>query len=608
MSGILGIIGKGSPGEGGGLLSEMIRCMLHEPTYNHCTYINDDDGIYAGWVGHPRSFSDCMPLWNANRDICLLFSGEEFTDQSEIDRLVTARHNCSVDNAAYLMHWYEEHGEKFIERLNGRFSGLLVDLRFRRAILFNDRYGLGRIYYHEGKDRFYFSSEAKSLLRILPHLRRLDSVSLAEMFSCGCALQQRTLFCGVSLLPGGAAWVFHQGRSISKESYFSPEVWENQGILDEAEYGGRLEETFRRVLPRYFRGDQKVGISLTGGVDSRMIMAWTRPFHETTPCYTFGGMYHESNDVKIARQVAAICGQPHEVIPVGQDFLRQFPSLAERTVYLTDGAMDVVGAPDLYVNRRAREIAPIRMTGNYGGEVLRNIVAFKPMPLSEGLFESGFRESVRNAAKTYWQELNIRTPSFIAFKQVPWHHYSRLSLELSQLTVRSPYLDNELVELAFRAPASLAMSNTASLRVIQDGNAQLGRLGTDRNLTLRVEDVRGRIKHLIQEFTFRAEYAFDYGMPHWLAKLDNAVSPLHLERVFLGRHKFYHFRIWYRDTLSDYVKAMLLDPLTLSRPYLHRETLQAMVKAHTRGTANHTLEIHRVLTAELIHRQLIEMN
>ena len=46
------------------------------------------------------------------------------------------------------IHAYENKGLKFIEDLNGWFSGLLVDLREEKVVLFNDRYGLSRVYYH----------------------------------------------------------------------------------------------------------------------------------------------------------------------------------------------------------------------------------------------------------------------------------------------------------------------------------------------------------------------------------------------------------------------------------------------------------------------------
>jgi asparagine synthase (glutamine-hydrolysing) len=107
-------------------------------------------------------------------------------------------------------------------------------------------------------------------------------------------------------------------------------------------------------------------------------------------------------------------------------------------------------------------------------------------------------------------------------------------------------------------------------------------------------------------FTFKAEYAFDHGMPQWLARIDHALSPLRLERLFLGRHKFAHFRIWYRDALSQYVRDMLLDERTLCRPYIERKRLQAVVRSHLKGDRNYTTAIHKVLTLELLHRLFLD--
>ena len=407
-------------------------------------------------------------------------------------------------------------------------------------------------------------------------------------------------------MPGGSAWSFSPGQETKKGTYFIRKQWEDLSPLSEVEYYRTLRETFERVLPRYYHGQRRVAVSLTGGVDSRMVMAWSPRPSGALPCYTFGGMFRDCNDVTIARQVAKLCEQPHQVLHVGREFLEQFSSLAKETVYLTDGAMDVSGSPDLFVNRIARGIAPVRMTGNYGGEILRSIVAFKPMSLSEEMFSAQFKSLVRKAVQTYTSELDSSKLSFVAFKQVPWHHYSRLSLELSQLTVRSPYLDNDLVELAFRIPASLATSNDISLRLIADGNLAMSQIGTDRNVLYHARGIGGQSKHWLEEVTFRAEYAFDYGMPHWLAKVDCLLRPFHLEQLFLGRHKFCHFRYWYRHELASYVKEILLDPSVRTRPYFDRNGLERIVSSHTRGLRNYTLEIHRALSLELIHRHLLE--
>ena len=589
-------------------VAQMTDSMLHEPTYNHGKYSNKYLGAYLGWVSHSGSFSDCMPIWNETRDVCLIFSGEDFTDSNEINELKNQGHQFHSDDASYLVHLYEERGLKFISQLNGWFSGVLVDLRQEKIILFNDRYGLGRVYYREERDGFYFASEAKSLLKVLPDLRRLDSKSFAETFSFGCVLQNRTLFAGISLLPGGSLWVFQKNAPISKETYFDPHSLEKQSILPGAEYYEKLKDTFARILNRYFQGRQKVGMSLTGGLDGRLIMAWLRCRLEDLPCYTFGGSYRDCTDVRIARQIAGLCSRSHRTITVGSAFIREFPDLARRAVYISDGTMDVTGAVELYVNRIASAIAPIRMTGNYGSEILRGNVAFRPGRLDERLIQPEFADLVRDAAMTYGREAEGHRQSFIAFKQVPWHHYARLSVEQSQLTLRTPYLDNDLVSLTYQASPESLLSEVPSLRLIAEGNDGLGKIATDRGVLYRPTPLIGKIQHALQELTFKAEYSFDYGMPQWLASIDGVLASLHLEKLFLGRHKFSHFRIWYRDNLSEYLKEILLDFRTLQRPYFNGIFLEEMVSSHTRGDRNYTLEIHRALTSELIQRQLVEQS
>ncbi len=608
MPGIVGIIGGGNPEEKVVQLHQMVKCMMHEPFYTSGTYENEQVGLWIGWVAHSGSFSDCMPAWNERKDICLVYSGEDFTDQTEIEHLRIRGHKFDSENASYLVHLYEEMGLKFMERLNGWFSGVLMDLREPSIVLFNDRFGLGRIYHHENSRGFYFSSEAKSLLKILPELRQLDLNSLAETFSYGCVLQNRTLFPKIALLPGGSMWVFTPDRNIRKESYFNHELWEKQQSLNGVDYYEKLKETFARVLPRYFRGKRRVAMSLTGGLDGRMIMAWANPPQGALPCFTFGGTYRDCTDVRIARKVARLCRQSHETIVVGPQFFTEFPNLAGRAVFISDGMMDVTGSVELYVNRIAKQIAPVRLTGNYGSEILRGSVAFRPSSLHTKLLEPEFVHLVQNASKTYNNECRGHKVSFIAFKQVPWHHYSRLSVELSQLTVRSPYLDNDLVAVAFQAPAHLVANKEISLHLITDGNPTLGKIGTDRGLLYRPFPVVTGLNHLYQEFTFKAEYAYDYGMPQWLARIDHVLAPLHLERLFLGRHKFYHFRGWYRDRLSQYLKDILLDTRTLNRAYLNGRQVEEIVNSHITGRQNYTSAIHRLLTAELIQRRLIEQH
>jgi asparagine synthase (glutamine-hydrolysing) len=606
MPAITGIISNRLSPENRIELDSMIKSLLHEDFYRSGSLVNEEAGVAIGWVSYPGSFSDCMPVWNEDKNVLLVFTGEDYQDRVGIKRLRAEGHEFNAQNASYLVHLYEELGLKFLERINGWFSGLIVDLRKKQTVLFNDRYGIGRICYHENEGGFYFSSEAKSLLKVLPSLRSLDMRSLGELFSCGSVLQNRTLFSGVSLLPGGSVWSFSKLQPARKDKYFEPRSWEEQPTLTEAVYYDQLKETWRRVLPTYFPEDERAGLSLTGGVDSRMILAWAPRPPGALPCYTFSGRYRDCNDVKLGRRLAELTHQPYQTIPIDGDFMSQFPSLVEKVAYIGDGNLDASGSIDLFVQREARKIAPVRVTGTNGGELLRRLVMFKPTGLPDGMLNPDMGRFIREAVSTYSEELKCHRLSFTAFKQTPWYLNSKFVVERSQITMRLPFCDNELVRLSYQAPPSLAEANEPALRLIAEGNSALGRIGTDRALHMQSLPGLGKARHLFQEFTFKAEYAYDMGMPQWLARADHALAALHLENLFLGRHKFHHFRVYYRDELASYLQEVLLDPRTLGRPFVNRSQVEAMVRGHIGGFRNHTTEIHRLLSMELMHRQLIE--
>jgi len=605
MPGIFGLITKKPREWAEPQLLRMLKVLRHESFYTAGTWSNQSSGVYAGWTARENSFSDGMPVENELGDIALVFSGEEYPELATARHLKERGHEFRMDGPSYLVHLYEE-DSSFPKGLNGRFQGLVSEKTSGKTTLFNDRYGMHRLYYHESKDAFYFAVEAKAILEVCPELRRPDARGLGEFVACGCVLENRTLFQGIHVLPPASTWTFRAGSVESKKTYFEPQEWENQEPLDPESYHQNLRTVFSQNLPRYLNGRERIGVSLTGGLDTRTVMAWQRFPSGSLPCYTYGEAGRDCRDVVVARQVARECQQSHQVISIGNEFLARFPYYAERSMYLTDACVDVTRAPDLYLSERAREIAPVRMTGLYGDEVLRpQARAFKPVDPVPGPFNPDFLSYVGAARQTYGEIIQCNPTYFSAFRQAPWHHYGILSLEQTQLAVRTPFLDNDFVRTAFRAPQSATANNDLRVRLIGDGSTALQRIPTDRGFAGNSGPHAWALRNFL-EFTFKAEYAYDYGMPQWLAGLDHFFSPLKLERLFLGRHKLYHYRVWYRDILASYVQEMLLDSRTLARPYLERKGVEAIVRGHLKGDRNYTTEIHRLLSLELLHRLFLD--
>lgn len=605
MPGIIGCITRHPRATAEQEIRQMVAPLRHKSSYVSGMWVDESLGVYVGWVERSGSFSSRMPLRNEQGDLVLAFSGEEFPEPGTSQRLKSHGHDFDSTGPSYLVHLYEEDAS-FPAGLNGRFHGLMADRKRGTAMLFNDRYGMHRLYYHESQDAFYFAAEAKAILAVRPELRELDLRGVGEFVACGAVLENRTLFRDVHVLPPGSAWIFRQGSIEQKTTYFQPKDWEEQDELDPESYYRKLREIFTRNLPRYFDGDQRIAMSLTGGLDTRMILACRKPDPGSLPCYTFGSMFRENQDVRVARRVAEVCQQSHQVITSGPEFLSQFSHYAERAVYLTDGCVDVSRAPDLYLNEKARQIAPVRMAGTYGGEVMRGVRAFKAEEPVLGLFSAELLSSVHQAAQTYAEAFRGHPVSAAAFKLAPWYLYGVLALEQTQLTMRSPFLDNDFVRTVFQSPASALASNEISLRLIGDGNRTLLGVPTDRGVAGTQGRISAMVSRCVLEFLFKAEYAYDMGMPQWLARVDHALSPLRLEHFFLGRHKTFHFRVWYRDALARYIQTMLLDPRSLSRSYVERKGLERMVKGHLNGTRNYTAELHKALTLELLHRLFID--
>jgi asparagine synthase (glutamine-hydrolysing) len=604
MPGLVGIISTAPPAECQRLVGRMLRSMQHENTYSSGTHSVADLGVFSGWTALTGSFSDPQPLVNERADLTLLVAGECFADSDIIARLRARGHRLDATRAGWLIHLYEEKGDDFFSELNGLFSGLLIDQRQRAVYLFNDRYGIERLYYHEGSEGFFFASEAKALLCVLPALRRFDENGLAQFLYCGATFDSQTLYRGIKLLPPASVWRFGRSAEPTKRRYFLPTSWESQTHLALEPFSDELQATLARVLPRYFGSQGPIGVSLTGGLDTRMIMACRPPMRAGVACYTWAGLTGHTLDAQLAARVAAACELPHHVIRIGLDFFSDFSKLADRTVFITDGCHGVCGAHEIYLNKLARRIAPVRLTGNFGSEILRGVTTFTPIGLAHSLLEPDSFRQISEVASAFTAASFSHPVSFAVFREIPEHLVGVVRAAQSQITTRTPYLDNEVVALAYRAGNKLSHSAEPALRVVRQGaGSELGWIPSDGGLIPTLPKPVS-LRRLWARASFKLDYWYGEGMPDWLSRADEIMTRHGLRLWTPGLHKYLHYRQWFRGELAPYLRERLADPAT-SRSTLYRPaSLEALAESHIRGRKNHLNEINAVLTLETIDRLL----
>jgi asparagine synthase (glutamine-hydrolysing) len=582
----------------------MSAAMHYEPFYSLDTISSAELGLFAGRVGFPATEPD-ENVGGAHCRISVLTAGEPRAPlgQNAVDICIAG----AGSGASAVGRAYAHDGDKALSLFDGSFSGLIVDLLRGRALLFNDRYGMERLFIHSDGQRTFFASEAKAILAVAPRTREFDSKGLAEFLACGCTLGSQSLFRNIAVLAGGTTIVFAAGEPAVHRAYFDRSVLENVEPVSEAEFIEGLKDRLWSSVEAAVRNPPSVGISLTGGLDSRMIMACLDAPAGTVPCYTFGSMYRDTYDVSVGREVARWCGQPHKVLQLGPGFLVDARRTLEQSSYISDGYIGFSGAAELYLNRRAREIAPVRMTGNWGGELLRGVRAFKYHVPKGGFLTPVLAHALEESAAVFSGAAAVHPLSYTLFHHMPALGYGRYAVERSQVTMRTPFLGTELVEWLYRAPTSARRASDAASAHVIRRRPELLAIPTDFGLLGTDSGAVRSLRRWARKGLFKAEYLASHGAPDWFAALSASFTGGLIERPFLGLHKFQHFRSWFREELAGVLRETLVNGRQGELDaWFDMRRVRVMVEAHIRGRANYTDEIDKLVTVANTGRLLLQ--
>lgn len=562
--------------------------MRHETNYADGIVFSNECQACIGWAAHQNSFASNVSGSLAD-GIHVAVSGE-FALPPELNA------------SQFIRERYLDQRECFVSSFNGLFSGVLLDSRNESALLFLDRYGSERLYYRLEGELLFFASEAKALLAVLPETCSYDLDAVADFLAFGSVGGTKTLFKGISRLPGASLWAFRGGNINKRGRYFDPTEWESLPHLPAAEFECRFVETAKEVIPRYLDSATTVGVSITGGLDTRMIMACVPEGAANLICYTYGAESGETLDVRIGREISKLLGYSHEVLRINGTFLAEFHEYLDRTVFLSDGSATAVNAHELFFSELARELSPIRLTGNYGSEVFRRMSTLKPETYKKGFLDPDFALRVSEA-----RQARVAEPSLTGtvFDEIPSHLFGPLATARSQLVFRTPFLDNELVELAYRAPASSLSSSAASLRLIAEGQDRLGQIPTDLGISCERWSPLAIARTVASKVTFKLDYWDKEGLGSGAAVFER-VRPLFQRAGLLGHHKFLPYREWFKEEFREVVDSAARRASSGAQPWFNSVVVNELGALHSVGARNNLVEINALLTLDAIDRVLLQ--
>ena len=218
---------------------------------------------------------------------------------------------------------YKKWGNDCAKKLNGIFSFAIWDRELKELFLARDHIGVKPLYYFYDRERFIFSSEIKA---ILAHniFREIDLTALNHYFRLSYIPHPLTIFKGIKKLSAGY-WIKLKNNEMEIEKYWEPGDKTDFDSKNEARE--KIRQTLEDSVKHQIISDRPVGVFLSGGLDSSVILGLARQFSSgITKTYTTGfkdiSLKNEKKfniDFDLARKTAEHYGTDHHELIIGVD-------------------------------------------------------------------------------------------------------------------------------------------------------------------------------------------------------------------------------------------------------------------------------------------------
>lgn len=482
--------------------------------------------------------------------------------------------------------------------------------------LVSDRLGLRPLYYARIPGGLAFASEVKGVLAVPGAAMRTDERALADLFHFGVLLGERTLCAGIELLPPGSVLTFGlRDGSLRVEPYwraaslFAPRGEAENGVGDEEVAG-----SFARAVARCLAPGESLGISLSGGLDSRAIVAALGEAARGVASHTVG--LPGCRDRSIAESIARLAGTRHTFLALDEPCPDSFETVLGRLVRMTDGLYSGLQGTEARVVEYFAT-APFRaVLRGHGGEMAKASLAW-PLRIDGRMRRLPSREAV---ARSIHRQGNL-----VLGDVAPESLFAPPLLD----AVREGALASVREALAAIGDADLAPEDLALCFYLREwvrrrvvASLALFRPWVEVRMPFLDEDFLGLVLKLPLERRFRGEVQtliVRRFMPALLGLTDaNTGAPLNAgrlgrllagglgaagRRLRLPGHRHYaEVERWQRGPLRAALERILFDERTLSRGLYRPEGLRRVFDDHMAGRRCRASLLGTIVELELYHR------
>ena len=343
-------------------IRRMARTILHRGP--------DDEGyLFDGPVGlgfRRLSIIDLagghQPMADAEESVWIIFNGEIYNYKELRPELEARGHKFRTSSdTEVIIHGYKQWGLDVFNHLNGMFGVAIWDKKKKRLVVSRDAMGIKLIYYKIADGILSFGSEIRPVLAADNSKPEVDATALNLFLRFRYTPSPLTIFQGVKKLPPGAMLVVENGKCREERWYnFVPEPFAKQP--SDADATEELLELYRGAVKRHLLADVPVGILLSGGLDSGLLLALMNEQGRDWNAYTIGyGKSYADDEMAEAAESARLLGARHIPVELDQtEFEKALPKIVD-SLEEPVAASSIV--PMYFVCQRARQDVKVAIIG-----------------------------------------------------------------------------------------------------------------------------------------------------------------------------------------------------------------------------------------------------
>jgi asparagine synthase (glutamine-hydrolysing) len=556
----------------------------------------------------------------AEAPIQVLFHGELDNAHELQPALADGRKPSARTTSALIAGLYERHGRRIGPMLKGAFCAAILDRSAGALVLVTDRLGSYPLYWFQIGDRLVFASELRAALRDHP-APALDAAAVADYLKFAFVLGDKTFAAAVNMVPAASILTYQTTtKAVVIEQYARLADLFEPANLSEHAYHESIKAAFELSMNRATTGPHRYGLSLSGGLDTRVMLSALDRRRCPLSTFTLGG--RGCADEVIADELSRMAQTKHRFVALDDQYLDDLRPTVDRMVSLTDGMYVSHGFTEMLALKGFEESDSTVLLRGHAGELakastawplhtdarifaMQSTAEFIPYMLSRlthvsrgdaarevftdpwlrALDEADARRSLERSV----DGVRLSPPDLCSYLYLKEYHrrVTVPSLEIFRTAteVRLPLADIDFVRAVLQGPARWRDGVKIHQMLIAANGPKYLRV---RNPNTGAPAGAGPIREAI----------FD--------KVNTVLRRLNVH----GYRHYHSFDGWMRRSLLDLVDRVLLESETLDRGVFRESALRRVIERARRSDTHHGATEHddllqALVTIELWQRQAI---